>query len=133
MRKSRKQRTWPVVPLRDMVVFPGARVPFVVGRLASVEAVRTAVESDGEVLLVMQRDPELREPAPRDLHAVGTLARIVAETKLSDGNYKLVVGQCSGADAKVKVDRDAPIDQGPLFMSFKPEQACVYVNEQLVT
>lgn len=49
------------------------------------------------------------------------------------GNYKLVVGQCSGADAKVKVDRDAPIDQGPLFMSFKPEQACVYVNEQLVT
>ena len=50
----------------------------VVGRLASMEAVRTAVDGDGEVLLVMQRDPELREPAPRDLHAVGTLAKIVA-------------------------------------------------------
>ncbi|MGB0481214.1 MAG: ABC transporter ATP-binding protein [Alphaproteobacteria bacterium] len=48
------------------------------------------------------------------------------------GNYKLVVGQCSGAEAKVKVERDVPIEQGPLFMSFKPEQACVYVNEQLV-
>jgi len=91
MRSSRKERRWPVVPLRDMVVFPGSRVPFVVGRLASVEAVRAAVDGDGEVLLVMQRDPDLREPAPRDLHSVGTIARIIAETRLSDGNYKLVV------------------------------------------
>ena len=95
MRKSRKDRSRPVVALRDMVVFPGSRVPFVVGRLASVEAVRAAVEEDSEVLLVMQRDPAIREPAPRDLHSVGTLARIVAETRLSDGNYKLVVeGLC---------------------------------------
>ena len=79
------------MPLRHMVVFPASRVPFVVGRLASVEAVRAAVEGDGEVLLVMQRDPDLREPAPRDLHSVGTIARIVAETRLADGNYKLVV------------------------------------------
>ena len=62
------------------------------------------------------------------------LLRLITESEqFWQGWQSSSVGQCSGADAKVKVDRDALIDQGPLFMSFKPEQACVYVNEQLVT
>src|SRR5688572_3877386 len=91
MRKPRKTDTWPVVALRDMVVFPHARVPFVVGRAASIEAVDRALEARREVFLVMQRDAEVKEPAPRDLHAVGTIGRVIHDLKLPDGNYKLLV------------------------------------------
>ena len=82
---------WAVIPLRDMVVFPRQRTPFLVGRPSSIEAAEAAVGAKGEVLLVMQRDADVREPAPGDLHDTGTLARIVQHSRQNDGTWKVLV------------------------------------------
>jgi ATP-dependent Lon protease len=81
----------PVIPLRDVVVFPGGKVPFIVGRSASIAAVRAATAGNRQVLLAMQLDADVREPSPSDLHAVGTVGRIVHDLRLHDGNCKLLV------------------------------------------
>ena len=89
----------PVIPLRDMVVFPRQRAPFVVGRPSSVAAVHAALASDGEVLLLMQRDVDVREPGPGDMFAAGTLARIVQHARQADGTLKLLVEGLGRAQA----------------------------------
>src|SRR5215203_7388852 len=66
----------PVLPLRDVVVFPFVVMPLLVGRAASLAALEAANEEDRLVLLVAQRDPETQEPAAADLYRVGVVARI---------------------------------------------------------
>lgn len=81
----------PVVPLRDMVIFPGMMAPFVVGRKSSVEALEAASEGEEpRIFLLTQRDPKVDDPGPADLYSYGTVARIVQKSRMATGNLKVV-------------------------------------------
>ena len=81
----------PVLPLRDVVVFPYVVMPLLVGRAASLAALEAANGSDSLVLLVAQRDPETQEPASGDLYRVGVVARVRQLSRLGTGTVKVLV------------------------------------------
>ena len=83
--------TLPMVPLRDIVVFPYAMVPFVVGRRGSLLAVEQALAGDSKVFLSTQRNAKLDNPRPEEIYSVGTIATIIQHFKLPNGNVKLLV------------------------------------------
>ncbi len=81
----------PVLPLRDVVVFPYVVMPLLVGRAASLAALEAAGGTDSLVLLVAQRDPETQEPASADLYRVGVIARVRQLSRLGTGTVKVLV------------------------------------------
>jgi ATP-dependent Lon protease len=81
----------PLLPLRDIVVFPGMMAPLLVGRPASVAAVERAVADDKIFAAFAQRDAQLTEPETKDLHSVGTIVRAVQVLKVPDGTLKILV------------------------------------------
>jgi ATP-dependent Lon protease len=81
----------PVLPLRDVVVFPYVVMPLLVGRAASLSALEKANEEDRVVLLVAQRDPDTQEPAAADLYRVGVVARVRQMSRLGTGTVKVLV------------------------------------------
>ncbi|MDB4917163.1 MAG: hypothetical protein JWM95_4807 [Gemmatimonadetes bacterium] len=81
----------PVLPLRDVVVFPYVVMPLLVGRAASLAALDAAGASDHLVLLVAQRDAETQEPASADLYRVGVIARVRQLSKLGTGTVRVLV------------------------------------------
>src|SRR3954447_8972987 len=83
----------PVLPLRDVVVFPYVWMPLLVGRAASLAAIEAANEEDRLVLLVAQRDAETQEPAAADLYRVGVVARVRQLPGLRPGEVLLF---CAG-------------------------------------
>ncbi|WP_322628782.1 endopeptidase La [Halothiobacillus sp.] len=84
-------RTVPVLPLRDVVVYPHMVIPLFVGREKSVLALEEAIKDNKQLLLVAQKDAEKDDPGRSDLHAVGTLASILQLHKLPDGTIKVLV------------------------------------------
>ncbi len=83
--------TLPVLPLRDVVVFPQMVIPLFVGREKSIRALDLAVEGDKRILLVAQKAAETDDPHAADLHSVGTLAQVLQLLKLPDGTIKVLV------------------------------------------
>src|SRR5215470_7963774 len=84
----------PLVPLRDMVVFPHMMQPFVVGRESSIKALEAALATPVKRLfLAAQRDPQLDEPKPRDIYEVGVVATVAQSLKLPNGHIKVM---CEG-------------------------------------
>ena len=81
----------PVLPLRDLVVFPYMTLPLFVVRERSIAAVEDALAGDRLVLLATQRDPEIEDPEPDDLYAVGTVAMVMRILRMSDGRLKALV------------------------------------------
>jgi len=81
----------PLVPLRDVVVFPYTMIPFVVGRKTSLTAVEHALTADKRLFLSTQRDARTDEPKPDEINHVGTVVNIVQSLKLPNGNIKLLV------------------------------------------
>ncbi len=81
----------PVVPLRDIVVFPHTMVPFVVGRRASLLAVEQALAGDRSLFLTAQRSAKVDNPGPDELNSIGCIAGIVQHLKLPNGHVKLLV------------------------------------------
>ncbi|PYP80649.1 MAG: endopeptidase La [Gemmatimonadetes bacterium] len=81
----------PVLPLRDVVVFPYVVMPLLVGRAASLAALEAANEEDRVVLLVAQRDAETQEPAAADLYRVGVVARIRQLSRLGTGTVRVLI------------------------------------------
>jgi len=81
----------PVLPLRDIVVFPNMIVPLFVGREKSVNALEEVMLKDQRVLLVTQKDPALEEPKGKDLYTMGTVAQVLQLLKLPDGTVKVLV------------------------------------------
>ncbi len=81
----------PVLPLRDVVVFPHMVIPLFVGRDKSIKALDLAMEGDKQVLLVAQKSAETDDPGAEDLHPVGTLAQVLQLLKLPDGTIKVLV------------------------------------------
>jgi ATP-dependent Lon protease len=92
MKKDLEPKLLPVVPLRDMVVFPHMMAPFVVGRQPSVVALERALgRPDKKILLATQRDPKIDEPEPGDIYSLGVTARVVQHLQLASGNIKVMV------------------------------------------
>jgi ATP-dependent Lon protease len=83
--------TLPLVPLRDIVVFPQTMVPFVVGRKSSLLAVERALAGDKKLYLSTQRDAKVDDPSIDEISSVGTTASVVQHLKLANGNVKLLV------------------------------------------
>ena len=81
----------PMMPIRDVVIFPYMMTPFVVGRESSVRALEEALASDKKIFLATQHDASVDEPRPDEIYAVGTVANIVQSLKLPDGNIKVLV------------------------------------------
>jgi ATP-dependent Lon protease len=81
----------PLVPLRDVVVFPYTMIPFVVGRRSSLLAVERALQGDKRIFLATQRDAKIDDPKPDEINVIGTVANIVQSLKLPNGNIKLLV------------------------------------------
>jgi ATP-dependent Lon protease len=96
MRTTRKEEfnipeELPLIPLRDMIIFPNLVVPLFVGRNRSIAALEAAMKEEHLVALVTQREAETQEPEPRDLYLVGTVATIMQELKIPDGTAKALV------------------------------------------
>ncbi len=81
----------PVLPLRDVVVYPHMVIPLFVGREKSIRALDAAMASDKQILLIAQKSAEVDDPGVRDLHSIGTLANILQLLKLPDGTVKVLV------------------------------------------
>ena len=83
--------TLPVVPLRDVVVFPHMMMPFVIGRPSSTRALEHALVTDKKIFLAAQHDAATDDPQPADIYTMGCVANIVQSLKLPDGNIKVLV------------------------------------------
>src|SRR5512146_1422509 len=81
----------PMMPVRDVVIFPHMMTPFVVGRESSVRALEEAMAGDKKIFLATQHDASVDEPKPNELYQVGTIVNIVQSLKLPDGNIQLLV------------------------------------------
>jgi ATP-dependent Lon protease len=81
----------PVLPLRDVVVYPHMVIPLFVGREKSINALDTAMQEDKKILLVAQKNAEIDDPSVEDIHEIGTLSTILQLLKLPDGTVKVLV------------------------------------------
>src|SRR4029077_14912698 len=90
-REKSETRKLPMMPIRDMVIFPYMMTPFVVGRESSVRALEEALAGDKKIFLATQHDASIDEPRPDEIFWVGTVANIVQSLKQSDGNVKVLV------------------------------------------
>jgi ATP-dependent Lon protease len=84
-------RNIPLIPLRDLVVFPGTLVPFIVGRSSSVQALEKAAEKDKMIFLSAQMDASVDNPTAKDIYSVGVTAKIIRTIKSDDKNMKVIV------------------------------------------
>src|SRR6185503_16413286 len=89
--KSDVIETLPMVPLRDVVVFPHMMIPFVIGRPSSIRALEYALAKGKRIFLSAQHDATRDNPGPDEIHTVGTICNIVQSLKLPDGNVKVLV------------------------------------------
>lgn len=86
-----KKEDLPVLPLRDVVVYPKMIVPIFVGREKSIEAVQKANDKGSNIVLVMQKKAEVEVPVTKDLYKIGTLGNVLQMLRLPDGTIKLLV------------------------------------------
>ena len=91
--------TLPIVPLRDVVVFPHMMIPFVIGRPSSTQALEHALLKDKRIFLAAQQLAVVDDPKPTDIHKMGCIANIVQSLKLPDGNIKVLVEGLERAQA----------------------------------
>ena len=84
-------RRLPMMPIRDMVIFPHMMTPFVVGRVSSVRALEEALSGDRKIFLATQHDASVDEPSVDDIYETGTIGNIVQSVRMPDGNIKVLV------------------------------------------
>ena len=103
---GKKPRTLPLLPLRDIIVFPHMVVPLFVGRQKSIAALEEAMAHDKAILLCAQKKAKTNEPAPEDIFAVGTIGTILQLLRLPDGTVKVLVEGKRRARARRFVDSE---------------------------
>jgi ATP-dependent Lon protease len=96
----------PVLPLRDVVVYPHMVIPLFVGREKSMKALEAAMEGDRRILLVAQKQPEIDDPGEDDLNVVGTIGSLLQLVKLPDGTVKVLVDGQSRAQVQRSFETD---------------------------
>ncbi len=90
-REKYETKRLPMMPIRDVVIFPYMMTPFVVGRESSVRALEEALAGEKKIFLATQHDASVDEPKPNEIYQVGTVANIVQSVRLPDGNIKVLV------------------------------------------
>lgn len=110
-----QQSPFPVLPLRDIVVFPYMIVPLFVGREKSVRALEDVMSNDKQILLVTQKDAANDDPGPDDIYDIGTIGTVLQLLKLPDGTVKVLVEGVRRA----QIDRYA--DNADFFQAFADE------------
>lgn len=103
------RQTLPLLPLRDVVVFPAMVIPLFVGREKSIQALEEAMEGDKRIMLAAQRDAADDAPSLEGMHEIGTVATILQLLKLPDGTVKVLV------EGDVRAQLNALLDEGNLF------------------
>lgn len=101
-----KKEKYPLLPLRDIVVYPKMIVPLFVGRQKSINALQKVVDNDQNIVLVTQKDPAIEDPKADDIFHVGTLGTVLQLLKLPDGTVKALI---EGLE-RVKLDKVEPLD-----------------------
>lgn len=86
-----KAEVYPVLPLRDIVVFPHMIVPLFVGREKSINALEQVMREDKQILLAAQKDAADDDPSPEGIYSMGTVASVLQLLKLPDGTVKVLV------------------------------------------
>ena len=81
----------PLLPLRDIVIFPSMVVPLFVGRDKSIKALQEVMKTDKSIVLVTQKNSEIDDPASKDLYQYGCLSKVLQLLKLPDGTVKVLV------------------------------------------
>ncbi len=99
-------RKLPMMPIREMVIFPHMMTPFVVGRESSVRALEEALNGDRRIFLATQHDASVDEPTPEDIYTVGVIGNIVQSVRMPDGNIKVLVEGVERARASEINDED---------------------------
>ena len=89
--KETQQANYPILSLRDVVVFPHMVIPLFVGREKSIHALDIVMQSNQKVVLLSQRDPSIDNPTMKDLYTVGTIARVLQLLRLPDGTVKVLL------------------------------------------
>src|SRR6187551_4105266 len=95
---------YPLLPLRDVVVFPHMVIPLFVGRPKSIKAMETAMEAGKSILLVAQKSAAKDDPGPGDMYAIGCVSNILQMLKLPDGTVKVLVEGGTRAHIREVVD-----------------------------
>lgn len=129
----------PVLPVRDIVVFPYMIIPLFVGREVSIKAIDQALASNRMILLLTQKDLNIENPTTGDLYAVGTVGMIMRMLKLPDGRVKILVQGLSKArvtkfsqtDLVITADIERISDIKPSSLSIEDEALIRTVKEQL--
>ena len=100
------QRKLPMMPIREMVIFPHMMAPFVVGRESSVRALEEALTGDRRIFLATQHDASVDEPTADDIYTVGVIGNIVQSVRMPDGNIKVLVEGVERARSSEVNDED---------------------------
>src|SRR5437667_1316559 len=111
----------PMMPIRDVVIFPFMMTPFVVGRESSVRALEEAMVGDKKIFLATQHDASIDEPKPNEIYNVGTIVNIVQSLKLPDGNIKVLVEGVERAKVVSVSDEDGFFRAVVRIFNFKVE------------
>ena len=119
-----KTLTLPAIPIRDMVLFPGARVPFVVGRPASVRTLELAIKAGDHLLMLTQKDARVEAPGREDLYSVGTLALVESVLTLPKDYYKVGVKGVARVNL-LKYDDSGEVIQAEAYLLPEPSHATV--------
>ncbi len=114
-------QTLPVLPLRDIVVFPHMIVPLFAGREKSVRALEQVMDGKKTILLLTQRDPATDDPGEKDLYEVGCIARVLQLLKLPDGTLKVLVEGIDRVSVKQVSVRDGYVQAEVLPMASAEE------------
>src|SRR5579871_1779210 len=99
-----KNEIFPVLPLRDIVVFPSMVVPLFVGREKSVRALEEVVRREGKILLVTQKNGGVDDPKEGDIYRMGTIGSILQLLRLPDGTVKVLVEGIARAEITDFID-----------------------------
>jgi ATP-dependent Lon protease len=106
MSTKAESRKMPMMPIRDMVIFPHMMTPFVVGRESSVHALEEALNGDHKIFLATQHDASVDDPKAKDIYQVGSICSIVQNVKMPDGNIKVLVEGVERAKSTEVTDKD---------------------------
>jgi len=112
---------FPVLPLRNTVLFPQVVVPIAVGRPRSVSLIEEAADEDRPIAILTQKDPDVDEPTEDDLYQVGTLARILKVVKIAEDNYSVII-QGQQRITLEEMLQDEPYFQGRFDIFEGPEE-----------
>ena len=107
--------TLPILPLRNTVLFPGVVLPITVGRDKSIKAVNEAYKSDKLIGVVAQKDANIEDPEPKDLCAIGTIAKIIKLIKMPDGGTTIII-QGKKRFELLKMDSEDPYFRASIRM-----------------